>query len=88
MESETLTFIGDGEELEDLRNEYSTKRNIVFKGKIRNTELLIALTQALVHTIISKENFIKDDYKTQDIGEHSLKGFEKPVKVYKLDLED
>ena len=39
LESETLTFIGDGKELEDLRNEYSTKRNIIFTGQIRNTEL-------------------------------------------------
>ena len=29
---------------------------------IRNTELLIALTQALVHTIVSKEDFTKNDY--------------------------
>ena len=32
-------------------------------------------------------HFIKDDYSTQDIGEHSLKGFEKPVKVFKLKSE-
>ena len=29
---------------------------------IKNTELLIALTQALVHTIITKEDYIKKDY--------------------------
>ena len=29
---------------------------------IKNTELLIALTQALVHTILTKEDFIKEDY--------------------------
>lgn len=29
-------------------------------------------------------HFIKDDYSTQSIGEHPLKGFEKPVKVFKL----
>tara|TARA_R110002020_G_scaffold355815_2_gene568482 strand:- start:6207 stop:7385 length:1179 start_codon:yes stop_codon:yes gene_type:complete len=39
LESETLTFIGTSEELEDLRNEYRSKSNIVFAGQIRNTEL-------------------------------------------------
>ena len=36
--------------------------------------------------VLDKEtySFIKDDYPTQDLGEHSLKGFEKPVQVYKL----
>jgi len=28
--------------------------------------------------------FIKDDYNIEDFGEHSLKGFEKPIQVYKL----
>ncbi|PHR88841.1 MAG: hypothetical protein COA80_17730 [Leeuwenhoekiella sp.] len=39
LESETLTFIGAGEELEDLRNKYRSKSNIVFAGQIRNIEL-------------------------------------------------
>ena len=28
--------------------------------------------------------FIKDDYDIEDFGEHPLKGFEKPIQVYKL----
>jgi len=28
--------------------------------------------------------FIKDDYETVDFGEQVMKGFEKPVKTYKV----
>jgi adenylate cyclase len=28
--------------------------------------------------------FVKDDYEIEDIGTHSLKGFEKPVQIYRL----
>ena len=28
--------------------------------------------------------FVKDDFEIEDFGEHSLKGFEKPVKIYRL----
>ena len=28
--------------------------------------------------------FVKSDYKIEDFGSHSLKGFEKPVKIYRL----
>ena len=28
--------------------------------------------------------FVKDDYDIEDIGTHSLKGFEKPVQIYRL----
>ena len=28
--------------------------------------------------------FVKDDYKIEDFGSHKLKGFEKPVQIYRL----
>jgi len=28
--------------------------------------------------------FVKDDYEIEDFGSHELKGFEKPVQIYRL----
>ena len=32
-----------------------------------------------------KDFFVKEDYQFEDFGTHILKGFEKPVQVYKLE---
>lgn len=61
LESETLTFIGTGEELEDLRNEYSASRNIVFAGQIRNTKLFEYFSKS--HCLIIGSN-TKNPFET------------------------